>query len=52
MGLWDGRAGRLTAQNGGFRRGQCALLDPIWKNGTGAPILPYFRPYFTIEKGY
>jgi hypothetical protein len=34
MGLLYGRAGRLTAQNDGFRRGQSANLSPREENGT------------------
>jgi hypothetical protein len=29
MGLLHGRAGRLTAKNGGFRPGQCADIEVV-----------------------
>ena len=49
MGLLYGRAGRLTAENGGFRRGQWQTIDAVVDGITGSH--PMLRERGSTESG-
>jgi hypothetical protein len=47
MGLLYGRAGRLTAENGGFRPGQ---YERIGMDGKECPVVQLLSPALTQSK--